>query len=465
MEGMQQYRYVYFLGIGGIGMSAIARYFKADGKTVVGYDKTSTLLTDELRKEGMQIHFQDDINLIPEAIRDINNKEQVLVVLTPAVPSNHSELNFFNTNGYVVVKRSKVLGMLTADHFTLAVAGTHGKTTTSSILAHLLNEAHKNCTAFLGGISVNFGSNLLLGDSSKPEHMVVVEADEFDRSFLQLFPDYAIITSMDADHLDIYGDANEMHSTYKLFARQVKANGFLLHKLGLDLGTVNAETRTYSITSTDADYRGVNIEVVDGTYRFDLESNSYSIKNLKLGLPGRHNVENAVAASVLALKCGVSEDSLRLALASYSGAHRRFEVHVRKPDLVYIDDYAHHPEELRATILSAKELFPDKKITGIFQPHLYSRTRDFANGFAESLSLLDELYMIELYPAREVAISGVNSKMILDKVTIENKKVVSREELIQNLREHRPQVLLTLGAGDIDMMVNPITQLFTNPWN
>jgi len=465
MEGMQQFRFVYLLGIGGIGMSAIARYFNADGKIVAGYDKTSTPLTDELRKEGMQIHFQDDLNLIPDAIRDIQNRDQVLVILTPAVPANHAELNFFTTNGYAVVKRSKVLGMLTADHFTLAVAGTHGKTTTSSILAHLLNEAGKNCTAFLGGISVNFGSNLLLGDSSKPEHLVVVEADEFDRSFLQLFPDMAIVTSMDADHLDIYGDANEMHATYQQFARQVKVNGFLLHKLGLNLGSVEAETKTYSITSNDADFVGTNIEIVDGAYQFDLVSSTYNIKNLKLGLPGRHNVENAVAASVLALKCGITEGNLRNALVSYAGAHRRFEVHIRKPNLVYIDDYAHHPEELKATILSTKELFPDKKITGIFQPHLYSRTRDFADGFAESLSLLDELYMIELYPAREVAIPGVNSTMILDKVTIENKKVVTLEELIQNLRNHHPQVLLTLGAGDIDMMVNPITQLFTNPWN
>ena len=459
---MQHIRYVYLLGIGGIGMSALARYFKADAKVVSGYDKTPTPLTDSLVSEGIEIHFDDDVNCIPFAIRNATNKTEVLVILTPAVPANHSELVFFKSNGYEIAKRSKVLGMLSADHFTLAVAGTHGKTTTSTLLAHILHSAGLNCSAFLGGISTNFKSNLLIGDSSKPDHKVVVEADEFDRSFLTLFPNLAIITSMDADHLDIYGDPNEMQNTYRVFAAQVKREGLLLYKQGLEIGNPQCRKMTYSIKANEAaDFRGENIRVENGEYKFTLETPALKIENLTLGLPGRHNVENAVAASGLALECGVSPSALKQALASFKGAQRRFEVQVKNENTVYIDDYAHHPEELRAAISSARELYPDKKIAGIFQPHLYSRTRDFADGFAESLSLLDTLYMIELYPARETAIPGVNSQMILDKVSIVDKYLVSRNDLLIKLTNEKPEVLLTLGAGDIDQLVKPIAQLLS----
>ena len=459
---MQHIRYVYLLGIGGIGMSALARYFKADGKLVSGYDKTPTPLTQSLTNEGIEIHFNDDVNSISVAVRNSENKSQVLVIVTPAVPHNHSELAFFESNGYEIAKRSKVLGMLTADHFTLAVAGTHGKTTTSTLLAHILHSARMNCSAFLGGISTNFGSNLLIGDSSKPNHKVVVEADEFDRSFLTLFPDLAIITSMDADHLDIYGDPNEMQNTYRAFAAQVKPDGMMLYKQGLEIGNPSCHKMTYSIKENEsADFKGENIRVENGVYKFTLETPSIKIEGLTLGLPGRHNVENAIAASGLALECGVSPSDLKLALASFKGAQRRFEVHVKNEKTVYIDDYAHHPEELRAAISSARELYPNKKIASIFQPHLYSRTRDFADGFAASLSLLDTLYMIELYPAREIAIPGVNSQMILDKVSIADKHLLSREDLLIKFKNEKPQVLLTLGAGDIDQLVNPIAQLLS----
>ncbi|CAN5402180.1 UDP-N-acetylmuramate--L-alanine ligase [soil metagenome] len=463
--GLKQYRYIYLLGIGGIGMSALARYFLADGKVVAGYDRTSTPLTDELTKEGMQIHFEDNPELIGSEISDPANRNKTLVIITPAVPSTHQELQFFRSHDYQVVKRSQVLGMLTKEHFTLAVAGTHGKTTTSSILAHILHASGVNCTAFLGGISVNFGSNLLLGDTSKHGHKVVVEADEFDRSFLTLFPDMAVITSMDADHLDIYGDRNEMQNTYREFASQVQEDGLLLYKSGLNPGEVKARTATYSIEDNTADYRAEEISVNNGRYEFNLVSPAFVLRGLSLGLPGRHNVENAVAACALAVESGLEPDKLKAALESYAGVHRRFEVHIRRPDLVYIDDYAHHPEELRAAISSVKELYPHQNITGIFQPHLFSRTRDFADGFAESLSLLDKLYLLPIYPAREEPIPGVDSAMILKKVKIKNKQLITKEQLIPALRKEKPEVLITLGAGDIDQFIQPIKQLLeTYTW-
>ena len=457
-NGMQNIRFVYLLGVGGIGMSALARYFLAEGKIVAGYDRTETPLTKELQKEGVQIHFEDSINLIPSNIQDLNNKENTLVILTPAIPSTHAEFNFFKDQNYQIVKRSKVLGLLTANQFTLAVAGTHGKTTTSSILAHILHTAGMNCTAFLGGISVNIGSNLLLGNPSKPNHKVVVEADEFDRSFLALYPDLAIITSMDADHLDIYGDHNQMKSTYQAFANQVKPDGILLYKKGLPLNPIEATMMSYSIYDNEADYRGQNITVKDGHYHFDLVTPGFILEDLTLGLPGRHNVENAVAASALAIECGVDLISLQESLASYSGVSRRFEFHIRNNNLVYLDDYAHHPEELRAAIQSVKELYPNNKITGVFQPHLYSRTRDFVDGFAESLSLLDKLYLLDIYPARELPIEGVSSSMILDRAILNDKQLISKEDLIIELEKNKPEVLITLGAGDIDQLVLPITQ-------
>lgn len=451
--------YVYFLGIGGIGMSALARYFHAEGKKVAGYDRTSTPLTDALRAEGMELHFDDDISRIPDFVRDPANKNNVVIVLTPAVPQQHSELVYFRTNGYAILKRSQVLGLLTGNQITYGVAGTHGKTTTSSILAYILHVARRNCSAFLGGISVNLGSNLLLGDPSKPDHEIVVEADEFDRSFLTLYPEAAIITSMDADHLDIYGDRDQMQQTYRAFAEQVRPSGFILHKHGLDVGKTPARKLTYSINSSQADYRGTHISVKDGRYVFDLVTPGYVIEGLTLGLPGRHNVENAVAAAGLALERGVDMLSVKEALAGYRGVQRRFEYRVHTSDVVYIDDYAHHPEELSAAILSARELYPTKKLAVAFQPHLFTRTRDFVDGFAASLSLADTLYLLDIYPARELPIPGVDSGIIFDKVTISDKHRISKEGLIQALRAHRPEVFMTLGAGDIDQLVEPIQKL------
>lgn len=455
MNNLHAYTSFYFLGIGGIGMSALARYFNSQGKFVAGYDKTSTPLTDELKSEGIRVHFQDDIQLIPSEIK--SSAKNTLVIYTPAVPTDHHELNWLKDNGYSLVKRSVVLGWLSEGNICLAVAGTHGKTTTSSMLAHLLKTAGVNCTAFLGGISVNLDSNLLTGDSSKPGHTIVAEADEFDRSFLTLYPDIAVITSMDPDHLDIYGNENQMGETYRMFASQIKPEGTLLFKKGLNTGKISARSFTYSLEKP-ADYYADNISVRDGRYNFSLVTPDLRIDNLTLGMPGKHNVENAVAASAVALLSGTDPGKLTEGLSTYKGVKRRFEYHIRRDDLVYIDDYAHHPRELTAAITSVKELYPDKKITGIFQPHLYSRTRDFVDGFAESLSLLDELYLLDIYPARELPIPGITSEIILDKVTIDDKRICTMDEVFHFLRNKRPEVLLTLGAGDIDQMVLPLTR-------
>jgi len=455
----EEFSRVYFLGIGGIGMSAIARYFLAAGKTVAGYDRTSTPLTETLAAEGMDIHYNDDIEDIPPAFRDESGREKTLVVRTPAVPADHRELCYFIEKGFPMMKRSEILGLITAPFPTYAVAGTHGKTTTSSILAHLFRQDGVNCTAFLGGISVNYKSNLLLGQPGREGHRIVVEADEFDRSFLTLHPDAAIITSMDPDHLDIYGTREEMESNYRSFAAQVKPDGFLLIRHGLPAGHTNARSLTYSITESRADYFGKNIHVRDGRFVFDLVTPGYVVEQLSLGLPGRHNVENAVAACGLALETGMDPLNLKGALASYAGVQRRFELIHSDDDSIFIDDYAHHPEELRAAITSVRELYPGKKITGVFQPHLYSRTRDFASGFAQSLSLLDRLYLLDIYPARELPMPGVDARIIFDKVNIPEKYLLSKTGLIEAIAAQRPQVLLTLGAGDIDQLVKPIKQL------
>jgi len=459
VKDLSNIKYVYFLGIGGIGMSALARYFNACGKVVVGYDKTSTPLTDELKSEGIKIHFNDDVDAIPEAVKQVEDKEAVLVVLTPAIPKAHAEWNYFISNGYTIVKRSQLLGLLTADQETMAVAGTHGKTTTSSILAFILSTAKENCTAFLGGISSNFNSNLLLGNANEKNHLIVVEADEFDRSFLTLFPKYAIITSMDPDHLDIYGTDAEIKATYQKFAEQVKRDGLILIKKGLPIKNTEAKILTYSIDDSQADYFAENIMVKEGFYYFDLVTPGYKIEKLKLGLPGRHNVENALAASALAIEVGIDLSSIQEALLNYKGVKRRFEVQVRNENITYIDDYAHHPTELVAAIQSAKELYPGKKITGLFQPHLFTRTRDFADGFASALSMLDTIYLLDIYPAREEPIAGIDSNMLLGKITNQDKMLVSKTAFIEQIRSRKPEVLMTLGAGDVDQLVNPLVQL------
>ncbi len=449
-----QFKNIYFLGIGGIGMSALARYFNAQGKNVSGYDKTSTPLTDELINEGIDVHFADDIHLVNKNIIEAGHY-QTLVIYTPAIPMSHGEFNYFKSHGYTIKKRSEVLGMLTESTFTIAVAGTHGKTTTSSMIAHILNSSGFNCSAFLGGISKNYNTNLLLSHSLKGEKYVVVEADEYDRSFLALSPTISVITSMDADHLDIYGDEKYMIESYRLFAGKLREGGKLIYKKGLPLDDLRLNKSSYSVNEK-SDYSGVNIRVGEHRYRFDWKNSNSSIENLSSDMPGMHNVENAIAAIAVARLLNVQDDDIRKAISTYSGVKRRFDYQVRTKEMIYIDDYAHHPEELRACIMSVRELYPDKKITGIFQPHLFTRTRDFADGFAKSLSLLDTLILLDIYPAREEPIPGVTSQIIFEKVKLKDKMMVAKEDVISELKKRKCEVLLTLGAGDIDQLVKPI---------
>jgi len=454
---------IYLVGIGGIGMSALARFFNANGKKIAGYDKTSTPLTDELIHENIHIHFDDNLNLVPEEYKDISQKDKTLIIYTPAIPVDFTELNWFRKNNYVVVKRSEVLGLITSKSFTIAVGGTHGKTTTSSIITHLLKHGGVDCTSFLGGIAKNFNSNLVLSERSgkKTKPVVVVEADEFDHSFLTLFPDIAVVTSMDADHLDIYHNKKNLEDSYKTFISQVKEKGVTIYRAGLDLKNKNQNQYTYSI-NTSADFKGENIVVKNHQYVFDFTGKGLRFDGLTLGLPGRHNVENAVAAIAVALQMNITPENVASGLSSYEGVKRRFEFHIRTPQITFIDDYAHHPEELRAAILSVKELYPGKKITGIFQPHLYSRTKDFADEFAKSLSLLDELILLDIYPAREKPIPGVDSKLILDKVSLEKKNICSKINLLTDLENRNTEVVITLGAGDIDQLVEPVKKILLN---
>lgn len=444
-------KYMYFIGIGGIGMSALARYFRKDGKQVAGYDKTPSALTQQLIAEGMGVHYNDDISLIPKEFLQAP-KESVLVVYTPAVPANHSEFVYFKDHGYAIKKRSEVLGLITEQTYTIAVAGTHGKTTTSSMTAHILKMAGIDCWAFLGGITQNYNTNILVGTQS----IAVVEADEYDRSFLTLHPDIAIITSVDADHLDIYGAAEDMYATYRQFASQVKPKGVLVIKDKADmiLGT-KTEKQQYSL-STPATNHAENIRIEKGKFIYDIVAGEHRIKNISLGVPGRHNVENSVAAASAALIMGVKGEIIQRALSSFRGVKRRFEYHIRNDKTVFIDDYAHHPEELRACITAVRELYPDKRLTGIFQPHLYSRTRDFADAFAESLDLLDEIILLDIYPAREEPIPGITSKMLLGKMKKQNKHLVEKKDLAGFVSDLHPEVLITMGAGDIELLVEPL---------
>ncbi len=443
---------VYFLGIGGIGMSAIARFFHQMGKHVAGYDKTATPLTDELVAEGIHIHFQDAPELLLEAFK---HPEETLIVLTPAIPKDHREWAYFQEKGFRIMKRSEVLGVIAERFYTIAVAGTHGKTTTSTLIAHLLRAAGIPCTAFLGGISKNYNTNLLVGREQDGRHIVVVEADEYDRSFLTLFPDVAIITSMDPDHLDIYGTPNEMQDTYRKFAGQVKSDGLLICHQGLPIGPVAATKVEYSLRGP-ADYFAPTVEIKDHQYHFDWSDGAVTFSGLTTQLPGEHNVENAVAAVAAVRFVGLNETEIRKGLSSYVGVKRRFDYQVRNELHIYIDDYAHHPEELRACIGSVRDLYPDRHITGIFQPHLFTRTRDFVDGFAKSLSMLDRLLLLDIYPARELPIPGVTSGIILDKVTCADKQLLSKEAVLRYLADNRTDVVLTLGAGDIDQLVEPL---------
>ncbi len=449
----------YFLGIGGIGMSAIARYFNHLGIKVMGYDKTPTTLTNELIKEGIDIHFEDLGDNIQHLTFNIQN---LLVVLTPAIPPNHQEWAWFKNNGFTILKRSQVLGLISQNHQTIGVAGTHGKTTTSTLIAHILKQSSVDCSAFLGGISTNYNTNLLLANQpinqSTNQPIVVIEADEFDRSFLTLYPTISIITSTDADHLDIYGEHNELKKSFLDYTNRLVTGGTLIIKKELDLiNDVTVNYITYSIES-EADVYAKNILITKGNYTFDLVYKGNEINNLQLGIPGLHNVENAVAACAACLMSGVSELELRNALLGFKGVKRRFEYIIKNDYQIYIDDYAHHPEELRAIISSVKNMFPTHEIVVAFQPHLFSRTRDFVDGFAESLSLANEVFLLDIYPARELPIEGITSKIIFDKMTCK-KHLVSRNELLEAVKTNQPKVFLTLGAGDIDLLINPIKEI------
>ncbi|MGZ4054713.1 MAG: UDP-N-acetylmuramate--L-alanine ligase [Bacteroidia bacterium] len=462
---LKNLKHIYFLGIGGIGMSALARYFKAMGKNVSGYDKTPTKLTDELIAEGIDIHFEDHIRNIPAVIKELPyDIDNILIVYTPAVPKDHSEYVFFNLNGFNIKKRAEVLGMITETAHTIAVAGTHGKTTTSSLIAHILKTAGLDPSAFLGGITQNYNTNLLLSEKLKTQHpisnikdLIVVEADEYDRSFLTLHPEIAVITSVDADHLDIYGDEKFVQESYSLFSRQVKSK-LILKKSILTKVDSGKKAITYSASDETADYFAQEIKIDKGAYHYEIVTPVSIFYNMTLGLPGLHNVENSIAAVAVACEMNISEEVIRKALASFRGVRRRFDYHIKTDNLVYIDDYAHHPEELRASISSAKEMYPDKKITGIFQPHLFSRTRDFADDFARSLDLLDECILMEIYPAREQPIEGVTSQMLLNKMKLINKSICQKNDLVEKISKLDLDVLMTMGAGDIDTFVEPITK-------
>ena len=442
---------VYLIGIGGIGMSGLARYFKKRGCDVFGYDKTQTALTSILIEEGIQISFTDELEEIP-AVFNLSDLH-TLIIYTPAIPKDSTILNFFLNADFSLKKRSEVLGIISKGMFTIAVAGTHGKTTTSSIIAHILKDSGYDCTAFLGGIASNYNSNFLLGNTNT----LVVEADEYDRSFLTLHPDIAVVTSMDADHLDIYGDKNQLTQSFQLFASQLKEGGKLIYRKGLEL-----ENGICYAANEDAEVQALNIQIKDGDFWFDFKNGSITIDDIQFGLPGLHNIENAVAAIEVSLILGISVEKIKPALANFKGVKRRFEYVVRNEKHVYIDDYAHHPEELRACIQAVKSLYPDKKLTVIFQPHLYSRTRDFADGFAEVLSSADQLILLDIYPARELPIEGVTSAMILEKIIGADKKICGKQEAIDLIRNEKPELLLTVGAGDIDTLVKPLKNSLEN---
>lgn len=437
---------IYFLGIGGIGMSGLARYFQLKGKNVAGYDRTETELTKQLAAEGMAIHYEDDPAKLPTQID--------LVIYTPAIPKDHQEFNYLKTKEIPILKRAQVLGLISKNQRCIAVAGTHGKTTTSTIITHLLRAGGVDCSAFLGGISLNLNSNFVAGATD----WVVVEADEFDRSFLQLYPEIAVITSMDADHLDIYGTADEVQRTYRQFATQVSHT--LIHKQDLPLdGLTLAATRTsYNVDTADVCVQNLRIE--NGYSVFDyIGKDGTILRDLQFTQIGRHNVENATAAITVALQLGVTEAGLREGLHTFKGIQRRFEFIIRRDNQLFIDDYAHHPEELRAAIRAAKMVAPDQRITGVFQPHLFTRTRDFADGFAAALDELDEVILLDIYPARELPIEGVTSDIIFRQMQNPNKQLITKAELLPLLQEHRPRALLTVGAGDIGAMVQDIAKL------
>ena len=446
------YTDIYFIGIGGIGMSAIARYYNFKGLKVSGYDKTPSELTHALEAEGIEVHYEDNVDFVPKDI------EHTLVVYTPAIPKDMGELTYVREKGYRVIKRSRMLGEIAEGQSCLAVAGTHGKTTTSTMLAHLFQDSGEGCSAFLGGISKNYDTNLLV--SRNP--VIVAEADEFDRSFLQLFPEIAVITSMDADHLDIYGDENHIREAFKAFASQVK--GSVITKYGLDIceEDTDAEILRYSFDNPEAEFHAENLVQDEcGYFTFDLHHPGGVIEGCRVGIPGWVNVENGIAASAIALTYGLDPEKIRQGLASFQGVKRRFDIHVNTPECSYIDDYAHHPKEIAAAISSMRNIFQGRRLTAVFQPHLYTRTRDFAEEFAEALSKVDKLILLDIYPAREEPIPGVTSEIIFDKVNGPEKALLTKEELMDYLKNEDIDTLITFGAGNIDRFIRPITELLT----
>jgi len=437
---------IYFLGIGGIGMSAIAQYYLQCGRSVYGYDRVPTAVTEQLQKEGAIIHFDEDVSQIP--------KDVEFVVYTPAIPTNHTEYIYFQEHNIPIYKRSQILGKLSSGHTTVAVAGTHGKTTTTSMLAVLLNPSSR-IMAFIGGISKNFNSNFVI---NKDFETVVVEADEFDRSFLTLYPTIAVITSMDADHLDIYGDKKHLVESFQLFANQIDRTGYLIIHEKVANQVSHPNKRTYG-TGAECDFQICDVRMEANRATFTLKVDGHVYRDIQIGVSGEHNVNNAAAACAVAHLMQLPESQVREQMAAFNGVKRRFDYQIEREDLVYIDDYAHHPEEIRAIVTAVKKLYPQKKLTVVFQPHLYSRTRDFGPQFAEVLSLSDRVVLLDIYPARELPIEGITSQWLLNQIQAKEKVLVSKEELLPYLRTNKPEVLLTVGAGDIDKLVPQLASL------
>lgn len=452
MSTLNNIRKIYFIGIGGIGMSALARYFKAKGADVSGYDKTSTPLTRELEASGIAIHYEERVDLAP--------KDADAIVYTPAIPAQHAELVYYRENGYTVVKRSDVLQWITEGSFNICVGGTHGKTTVTSMTAHLLRHTGYGCNAFLGGIAANYNTNFWSSD----KNVVVVEADEYDRSFLKLVPDVAVVTAMDPDHLDIYGTPEEVVNAFIQFSQKVKPGGCLVTKYDLERGEELKASHhyTYSFEDVRADVYAANRKVVNGSYVFDVVNEDWTIKEVVLHMGGLHNIENCVAAITVAKYLGIADDRIKAAVADFKGVRRRFEYALKNEKHVLIDDYAHHPEELRALISGVKSIFPGDKLTLIFQPHLFSRTNDLADEFAISLDMADEVILLPIYPARELPMRGVSSELVMSKMQVAKRQVLSKEELKKWVAEHQPGLLVMAGAGDIDALVQPVKDLLQN---
>lgn len=446
MHKLNDIKKIYFIGIGGIGMSALARYFKSRGAVVSGYDKTVTPLTKELEEQGIDIHYEERVDIIP--------KDVDAVVYTPAIPANHAELIYYREHQYTVVKRSDVLQWITEGSFNICVGGTHGKTTVTSMIAHLLRHSGYGCNAFLGGIAANYNTNFW----SSERNVVVVEADEYDRSFLKLVPDIAVVTAIDPDHLDIYGTPEEVENAFVQFAGKVKPGGCLVTKKGLSRESELNATHNYryAYQQAGADVTTTDLKVENGSYTFNVQGPGWMIKDVTLHMGGLHNIENAVAAITVAKHLGIEDEKIRAAVADFKGVRRRFEYALKNAQHVVIDDYAHHPEELRALISGVRSIFKDQKLTLVFQPHLFSRTHDLADGFAESLDMADEILLLPIYPARELPMPGVTSDMLLQRMKTKQKMILEKQEMLNWMKENKPSLVVMAGAGDIDALVQPV---------